>query len=1105
MEQLAWKSWHAVLRLREDLKSGELPMNLFAADLYEVLMQQGKHPIYEHPDEFFALTYPTYNLRKLVKDVILRLAGKNDKAVRQLELTYGGGKTHTLIALRHLVSDPAQLPDLPAVEEFKQDIGILPPQCRVVGLCFDKIDPESGSDVRAPDGKLRRLKHPWSILAYQLAGDEGLALIHADHLAEERVTPPAENLMTELLAWPAKDGLGTLVLIDEVLIFARQKFNLDPVWQGILQDFFQYLTQAASKTPRCCIVASLLASDPSKNDSTGMTLQSELAAIFQRQKEETIEPVVKEDVAEVLKRRFFTPESLKTSQADLKQHVVAALKGITALDDQLRLKAADAEERFAKSYPFHPDLTEVLYSKWTSLAAFQRTRGVLRTFALALRAAEAWDTSPVIGPAVFLPAPGQTGLSEALDELVTVANAEVVDGRRPAWTGILSHELESAREIQEDTKQLKGRELEQAVIATFLHSQPQGNSAHRRELIVLSASTRPDKIELEKALQRWAQTSHWLDDRNAPEEAGKLPEMWRLGTRPNLNQMHAEKRRNLDEALILARLLQDIRDLKQLTAGAGAAGASVHNLPEKPKDIQDDGAFHYAVLGLEAASESGKPSELAKRFLEETTSSDRPRVFRNAVVLLVPSRDGVEAAKARVADYLAWELVLQDLKKQMKEGDVDAARLQTLTQNLNTSKGKVPEAISQAYCLIVTIGPANEVQAFRISVGVDHHFLVAKNDKRARITDSAISAATLLPDGPYDLWRAGETSRRVKDLAGAFAQYPHLPKMIRQDAILSTLLDGCEAGAFVLRLPRPDGSARTWWMIRPDEASIKDPALELGLSEHAELMDLDPILLAPRRLPQLWTSPSITFKACCDYFDGRRDVSIDRNGYSETIRIPRTTRTVVESAVNLAVERGGLWLVAGQASLWSESVPPGIVDDEALLQNPPEPIMPAKLLPSVLPTAWSGDKASGLSLLTQLSSSSSLNLPWKAVSDAISAALKAHFLEIADSSQTWPCNLAGSQFAHFRLPTTATTPIPRPEQPPTNPNIVRARAQLEGAAIQDLGDVANELLELRVKYSTAITFEVTISLGDGTTPPPAEAIQKVNTILKTIHSDLQLQ
>ena len=90
MEKLSWKPWHEVLRLRDDLKSGNLPLNLFAADLYEVLMQRGKHPIYERPEEFFALTYPTFNLRKLVKDVVLRLAGKNDKAVRQLELTYGG-------------------------------------------------------------------------------------------------------------------------------------------------------------------------------------------------------------------------------------------------------------------------------------------------------------------------------------------------------------------------------------------------------------------------------------------------------------------------------------------------------------------------------------------------------------------------------------------------------------------------------------------------------------------------------------------------------------------------------------------------------------------------------------------------------------------------------------------------------------------------------------------------------------------------------------------------------------------------------------------------------------------------------------------------------
>ena len=103
MTKQLWRPWHEVVTLRDDLRSGDLPLHMFAADLYEVMMQNGKRPIYERPEEFFALTFPTHNLRGLVRDVVLRLAGKNDKAVRQLELTYGG-KTHTLITMRHLVN-----------------------------------------------------------------------------------------------------------------------------------------------------------------------------------------------------------------------------------------------------------------------------------------------------------------------------------------------------------------------------------------------------------------------------------------------------------------------------------------------------------------------------------------------------------------------------------------------------------------------------------------------------------------------------------------------------------------------------------------------------------------------------------------------------------------------------------------------------------------------------------------------------------------------------------------------------------------------------------------------------------------------------------------
>ena len=105
MAKLAWTPWHQVVPLREDVKSGELSLAIFAADLYDVVMGKARS-VYQDSKEFFSLTYPTFNLRELAKDVITRLAGKHDKAIRQLELTYGGGKTHTLITLFHLGGCP---------------------------------------------------------------------------------------------------------------------------------------------------------------------------------------------------------------------------------------------------------------------------------------------------------------------------------------------------------------------------------------------------------------------------------------------------------------------------------------------------------------------------------------------------------------------------------------------------------------------------------------------------------------------------------------------------------------------------------------------------------------------------------------------------------------------------------------------------------------------------------------------------------------------------------------------------------------------------------------------------------------------------------------
>ena len=1091
MNRIPWKSWHEIVRLREDLKSGELSLSLFAADLYDVVMNKGP-AVYRNPRDFFALTYPTFNLRELAKNVVLRLASKNDKAVQQLELTYGGGKTHALIALYHLVHKPDELPSLPSVREFLGHIGKTPPKAAIAVLPFDKLDVEKGVEVIGPKGEKRWLKNPWSVLAFQIAGSDGLRLLHAQGRDEERESAPAENLLTELLLLPYRDGLGVLILIDEVLMYAREKVGLDPAWRHKLVDFFQYLTQAATKMPACAIVASLLATDPRKSDTLGKELAQELYAVFRREREEGVQPVVKEDVAEILRRRFFTPESIKDRGA-FRPHVVATLRGIAELDDATKREGKDSEDRFLASYPFHPDLTEVLYSKWTQLEGFQRTRGVLRTFALALRDSEKWDESPLVGCNVFLRPPSEGDVSEAARELTTVAATEEYEGKKQEWTSILSSELEKAREVQGEFASLKLREIEQAVFATFLHSQPIGQRAQTHDLMVLLGASRPDSIDLHKALLRWAEVSWFLDDTALVEAgSGSIPPTWRLGSKPNLTQMHKDALRRIPTELVETKLANEIGRLKSLTQAASAAGAIVHNLPEKSRDVEDDGQFHYVVLGPKAASDSGKPSIEAKRFVEETTSPDRPRIrSRNSIVLAVPSHDGLEISRNKIKEYLAWE----EVRTLLEDKDVDSLRRELLLASIEKAKKSIPDAVRQAYCIVVTTSEQGDTQAFRIAVSEEPLFNIIKADPRCRIQEAPVSAEALLPGGPYELWKKGETSRRVKDLVEAFAQFSNLPKMLRRKEILDTLVQGMREGAFVILLTRPDHSSRTYWREDIAEEELKDPSLEAVLSEAATIVSLSPALLSPNMLPDLWKSPDTHASEIFDYFSGGRTATVNKNGYTEKVTIPKASRETVMEAIHQAVLRSILWLTSGPTSVLGEEIPDGILTPQARLQAPPPPISATAILPHQLAEAWTNSTTTGLAIYESLSKRAGKNLPWRNVQQGISEAQRARLLEVTADSGLWPCDYSGATAARFRL--TAEQPPPPPSGEMVSPEVT-----LQPHEIQDLVELLPDIRKSSAGLNMSFHMHVELHAKP---KPSSEVMDRINGLLKRVKKDLELR
>ena len=225
----------------------------------------------------------------------------------------------------------------------------------------------------------------------------------------------------------------------------------------------------------------------------------------------------------MLRRRLFDYENLpqETQRRAIVSAIIGARKNAGPLTDSQR--DSQMEQRMLAAYPFDPDLLNIFYTKWTSLPNFQRTRGALRLLAVALRDAATHDPQILIGPGVFLSSPDKISLSEAMGELCVTAGG---DGN--VWRPKIEQELRFAREIQVETPPLgPERDIERAVMGTFLHSQPQETQqrAEMKDLWALLVSPNTDLSALETGLDEWRHRSWFL---------AEDPATWRLTTLPNL-------------------------------------------------------------------------------------------------------------------------------------------------------------------------------------------------------------------------------------------------------------------------------------------------------------------------------------------------------------------------------------------------------------------------------------------------------------------------------------------------------------------------------------------------------------------------------------------
>src|SRR5213594_2836644 len=247
----ALKPWREVVTPHADVASGRYQQAEFAADLWQVHLGEGTDE-YRKPAEFFRRTYLTESLKRLLVGAVQRLAGQGGDPVVQLQTNFGGGKTHSMLALYHLFSGTAPS-ELLGIDRVMQDAGAKTlPTIRRVVLVGNKISP--GNPVTKDDGTVVRTL--WGELAWQLGGKKAFKRIEAD---DERATSPGDALR-ELL----NEHGPCLILIDEWVAYARQLHDQSDLPGGSFETHFtfaQALTESAKLAKQCLLVISLPASD----------------------------------------------------------------------------------------------------------------------------------------------------------------------------------------------------------------------------------------------------------------------------------------------------------------------------------------------------------------------------------------------------------------------------------------------------------------------------------------------------------------------------------------------------------------------------------------------------------------------------------------------------------------------------------------------------------------------------------------------------------------------------------------------------------------------------------------------------------------------------
>ena len=808
--------WREVVEPHQDVATGEFLQAEFAADLGKV--HAGSAPSeYANPREFFGRTYLTDGLGALLVGAARRLSSTGGDPVVELQTNFGGGKTHSMLALYHMAGGtPAR--DLPGLDQLLSEHDVAVPQhinrAVLVGTW------RGPQDVSLQEGG-REIRTTWGEMAWQLGGVDAFDMIAAN---DARGIAPGSNLLEAIFTKCSP----CLILIDEWVAYLRQIYKVDDLPSGSFDanlSFVQSLTEAVKTSPGTLLVAALPASQIEVGGEGGQEALVRLMQTFSRV-ESSWRPASQEESYEIVRRRLF-----KDIPGDRFHHRDNTLKQFARLyrenANEFPRGSADEDYRrkLEKAYPIHPELFDQLYAGWGSLERFQRTRGVLRLMAQAIH--ELWMNND---PSVMI-MPGSMAVGSARVE------SELLHYLDVSWQSIIAGDIDGPEsipyKIDQSAPNLNRCSATRRVArAIFMGTAPTHQQENRGlddkqiNLGVVQPGEKPAVFG--DALRRLGNRAKFMH--------GDLGRYW-YSMSASLNRVAADRAEQVEEALVLVEID------KLLTAyinGLGDRGHfdAVQAAPGSSAEVPDEaGGVRAIVLGI-AHSHNGRDGSGAMTAARDNLMQrgSTPRVYRNVLVFLAAETRQLESLKEAMRSALAWDGIVRETERlNLTQSDSALAKAKLAEAN-ETVKTRLKEA----WCyLLYPRQDGAEADVAWISGKVP-----ARDGLLGRASKRLVDEEGLLPElGPARLdrelqryiWK-GKDHLSLKDLREYLNRYTYLPRLKDRSVLVRTV-----ATAIGGMLPGPFAYAESW-----DEAAgtYRGLAIDNAANVHV-VIDNESLIVRP--------------------------------------------------------------------------------------------------------------------------------------------------------------------------------------------------------------------------------------------------------------------